>query len=61
MDQILIADNLRYIGDECVSVGEWNVERWEIDIQGQSVLVHVWSEVKFIYSVSLYLFMFGAK
>ena len=27
-----------------VSVSEWNVEQCEIDIQGQSVLGHVWSE-----------------
>ena len=44
-----------------VSVSEWNVERCEVDVQGQSVLGHVWSEVKLIYRVSQYLVLFGAK
>ena len=44
-----------------VSVSEWNVERCEVDVQGQSVLGHVWSEVKLIYRVSQYWVMCGAK
>jgi len=44
-------------GGEC----EWNVERCEIDVQGESVPGHVWSEVKLIYRVSQYWVMCGAK
>jgi hypothetical protein len=43
-----------------VCVSEWNVERCEIAIQGQSVLGHLWSEVKLIYRVSQYSVMVGA-
>jgi hypothetical protein len=31
-----------------VGVSEWNVERREVDIQGESVLGLVWREVKLI-------------
>ena len=44
-----------------MSGSEWDVELCEIDIQGQSVFGHVWSEVKLIYRVSQYSVMFGAK
>jgi len=44
-----------------VSGSEWDVELCEIDIQGQSVLGHVWSGVKLIYRVSQYSVMVGAK
>ena len=34
------------------------MERCEVDIQGQSVLGHVWSDVKLMYTVSQYLLIF---
>jgi hypothetical protein len=42
-----------------VSDISWScLERSKIDIQGQSVVGHVWSEVKYIHRISQYLDMF---